>query len=134
VRHFQLQPLLFIGSSFLTLSERRGWKLRLLNPHRTLLSSRSERTRISYFAALNNDHVCDSQQREAHAAYRLRSSRQEIRGSERRDLRFASALATFRNHHSLTLCHPGRSVAKWRDLLFYRSVSAAAFALFIGNS
>ena len=45
------------------------------------LSSRPERTRISYFAALNNGHVCDSPQREPHEAYRSSNSPQEIRGS-----------------------------------------------------
>jgi hypothetical protein len=33
------------------------------------LSSRPERTRISYFAAFSNGDVCDSPQREAHELY-----------------------------------------------------------------
>jgi hypothetical protein len=47
----------------------------------TTLSSRPERTRISYFADLNNGHVCGSLQRETHELDRSHESRQEIRGS-----------------------------------------------------
>jgi hypothetical protein len=36
----------------------------------TDLSFRPERTRISYFTAVDNGHVCDSPQREAHEVYR----------------------------------------------------------------
>jgi hypothetical protein len=49
-------------------------------PRPSPLSSRPERTRISCFAALNNGHVCDSPQREAHEPYRSRLPWQEIRG------------------------------------------------------
>jgi hypothetical protein len=35
----------------------------------TNLSSRPERTRISYIAIVRNDHACDSPQREAHELY-----------------------------------------------------------------
>ncbi len=53
----------------------------LPSPTTTLpLSSRPQRTRISHLAELNDEHVCGSPQREAHALQRSHRPRREIRG------------------------------------------------------
>ncbi len=61
------------------------------------MSSRPERTRISYFATIHNGHVCGSLQRETHELYRSNQSRQEIRGSA---VEGPAVLQTALNPHS----------------------------------
>jgi hypothetical protein len=72
-------PLTALGMTRVGL---RFWISNCLGNSTTLkLSSRPERTRISYFTAFSNGHVCDSPQREAHELHQRHQSLQEIRGS-----------------------------------------------------